>query len=643
MGERTDSLDVAVERVLARGGGAPRVAAPLGLGKPHRLINALYARVAADPRLSLRLYTALSLDPPQAAGELERRFLDPFVARHFGAGFPRLAYVEAQRRDALPANVAVEEFYLQSGALLTSTAAQRRHANLDYTHVARALVQRGIHCLVQRVAAGADGSLSLSCNTDLTFDVVDALVAAGQPRPLLVAEVDPALPWLGGQAAVDPAWFDVVVAPPGPHAPLFAAPRRPVGDVEHAIGLYASALVRDGGTLQIGIGALSDALCHALCLRQRDNATYRRVLAALDPELERHPAVIAGGGLGAFEEGLLGCSELLTDGFKSLVEAGVVRRRVVDDEAIMRRVVDGVASATDREALARGEYLRGAFYLGSSDFYAWLRNLDDDGRRGLGMRRVGDVNQLEAGHEALQRRQRRHMRCVNTCMQATALGAAASDQLADGRVVSGVGGQYNFVAMAHALDGARSLLLLRATRDVDGAPTSNVVWSHGNATIPRHLRDVFVSEYGIADLRDRSDEDCVRAMLAIADDRFAPGLVAAARDARKLVDAPAVRGRNTPEAVRAALRPFRGDGTLPDYPLGSDFTAVEQRLVRALAWLKAHAATSAGKLRTAAAAFTSRGADDAEALERMGLAAPTSATERLYARLLRHALAASAR
>ena len=43
---------------------------------------------------------------------------------------------------------------------------------------------------------------------------------------------------------------------------------------------------------------------------------------------------------------------------------------------------------------------------------------------------------------------------------ATALGAAVSDALGDGRVVSGVGGQFDFVAMAGELDDARSILML---------------------------------------------------------------------------------------------------------------------------------------------------------------------------------------
>ena len=89
--------------------------------------------------------------------------------------------------------------------------------------------------------------------------------------------------------------------------------------------------------------------------------------------------------------------------------------------------------------------------------------------------------------------QRRHARFVNTTMMVTGLGAAVSDTLDDGRVVSGVGGQYNFVAMAHALPEARSILCVRATRESRGEVTSSMPWSYGNATIPRHLRDIVVT------------------------------------------------------------------------------------------------------------------------------------------------------
>jgi acyl-CoA hydrolase len=649
---RLDSLDDAVETLLASIDGPLRVAAPLGIGKPHRLLNALYARMAADPSRPLHLYTALSLDPPTPANDLQRRFLAPFLSRQFGDDFPRLAYVDAMKRDALPAHIEVEEFYMQSGALLRSRQAQRRYASLNYTHVARAIADRGANVFVQKVAASADGRrLSLSSNTDLTFDAVDAVVARGLPRPLMVAEVDPALPWIENGASVDAAYFDLVVTPPGPHPKLFALPRQPVADAEYAIGFFASTLVRDGGTLQIGIGALADALSHALVLRHTDNARYRRVLRALDPDIEQHPAVIASGGLDPFAIGLYGCSEMINEGFRALVQAGVIRRKVVDDEVLMRRIYaseagDGSASEADLARLDReGEYLHGAFYLGSHDFYDWLRTLDDDARRGIGMRRVSEVNELYGGRESLERVQRRESRFFNTCMMATALGAAVSDALADGRVVSGVGGQYNFVAMAHALPCARSVLMLRATREEPGLPAiSSVLWNYGHTTIPRHLRDVYVSEYGIADLRGACDEDCVLAMAGIADARFQHALLDAAHRSGKVDSAtpdPRALARNTPQRLCEALAPFRADGSLPDYPLGSDFTPVEQRLVKALTWLKANTATRGAKLTTIARALfapKATSADDIEALARMGYGAPSGFGEALYARLVALAL-----
>ncbi|MGH8025753.1 MAG: acetyl-CoA hydrolase/transferase C-terminal domain-containing protein, partial [Pseudoxanthomonas sp.] len=291
-----DNIDEAVELLLKRIPGTLRVGAPLGIGKPHRLLNALYRRIEGEPSRRLEIYTALSLDPPTASSDLERRFLGPFASRHFGDDFVRLTYVEAMKRDALPSNIVVEEFYMQSGALLKSSQAQRAYTSLNYTQAAAGVAQRGANAILQKVAREPDPiqgkapRLSLSCNNDTTQDTVDAIRALGLPRPLLVAEIDPELPWIGGAAAVEESFFDIVIDPPGPYPKLFALPRQPVSDADYAIGLYASALVRDGGTLQIGIGALADALSHALALRHTDNGKYREVLHALDPELAHHPA-----------------------------------------------------------------------------------------------------------------------------------------------------------------------------------------------------------------------------------------------------------------------------------------------------------------------------------------------------------------
>lgn len=187
----------AVDLILQRVPGELRVGAPLGIGKPHRLLNALYRRIEPDPARPMAIYTALSLDPPSASADLERRFLKPFADRYFGEDFPRLDYVHAIKRDALPAHIRVEEFYMQSGALLASSQAQRSYSCLNYTHAAAAVAERRANVIVQKVAREPGGGrLSLSCNTDTTQDTLDAIAALGAPRPLMVAEIDPELPWI---------------------------------------------------------------------------------------------------------------------------------------------------------------------------------------------------------------------------------------------------------------------------------------------------------------------------------------------------------------------------------------------------------------------------------------------------------------
>ena len=109
-----------------------------------------------------------------------------------------------------------------------------------------------------------------------------------------------------------------------------------------------------------------------------------------------------------------------------------------------------------RERLNHGAVIHAGFFLGPQDFYTWLRELDEDDRQRIQMRSVTRINQLY-GHERLDRLHRRHARFVNTSMMVTLLGAFVSDGLEDGTVVSGVGGQYNFVAMAHALPDGRSV------------------------------------------------------------------------------------------------------------------------------------------------------------------------------------------
>jgi len=151
---------------------------------------------------------------------------------------------------------------------------------------------------------------------------------------------------------------------------------------------------------------------------------------------------------------------------------------------------------------------------------------------------------------------------------------------------------------------------------------------------------VFITEYGIADLRGKSDRDCIAAMLEIADSAFQEGLLRQARDAGKIEAGYSLPANNGPDAVSAALREARNGGYCRPFPFGTDFTPVERKLLPALSFLKERTATRpgmAGALLSAMAAGAGR-ADHEDALARMKLGTARGLREMVYRRLLAWAL-----
>jgi hypothetical protein len=186
------------------------------------------------------------------------------------------------------------------------------------------------------------------------------------------------------------------------------------------------------------------------------------------------------------------------------------------------------------------------------------------------------------------------------------------------------------------------MLTVEATRQAGSKTQSNIRWSYGHETIPRHLRDVIVTEYGVADIRGQSDADVIAAMLQVADSRFQAELARQAKDAGKLpksFEIPAAHRENFPERIAGALKPAREAGVLPSFPFGSDFTEVEQRLIPALQILQ-EAQRSPQRLPALLwQGLTSRpDAADRECLARLGLDRPETLSEHVYRALVSAAL-----
>src|SRR4029450_3525272 len=93
-----------------------------------------------------------------------------------------------------------------------------------------------------------------------------------------------------------------------------------------------------------------------------------------------------------------------------------------------------------------GALLHGGFMLGPRAFYEELRAMTDEERALFRMMPVSFTNELLGADWEAKVAQRRDARFSSSAMMATLGGAIVSDGLADGRVVSGVGGQFNFVA-----------------------------------------------------------------------------------------------------------------------------------------------------------------------------------------------------
>jgi hypothetical protein len=595
------------------------VGLPLGLGKANHIVNALYARAAADRSINLTFFTALTLEKPKPKNLLQWRFIAPVIDRLFG-GYPDLAYAAALRAGALPPNIRVTEFFFLAGRWQHVPMAQQHYVSANYTHVASYLLAAGVNVAFQLVAKRVvDGvpRYSLSCNTDISLELLAAR-AEGRASFKLIGQVNSELPFMPGPAELAADEFSAVLDSPETDFPLFAPPSEPISDTRYAIGLHAAGLVRDGGTLQIGIGQVGEALAQGLIVRHRDNGQYHEIMKRLVPGPEHLAALHTG----SFEHGLYGVSEMLFAAFLGLIDAGILKREV------------------------DGAVLHGAFFLGPKSFYRALREMTPERIARIQMAPVSFTNELYGGEQA-KRRARVDARFVNSVMMATLMGAAVSDGLESGQVVSGVGGQYNFVAQAFALAGARSVLTLEATRQAGARPQSNIRWSYGHETIPRHLRDVVITEYGVADLRGKSDAEVIAAMLQVADTRFQDDLARQAKDAGKLpknYEIPAAHRDNHPERIARALKPAREAGLLPSFPFGTDFTEVEQRLIPALQILQ-----DAERVPLSLAGLLWQGgtgqsdAADRECLARLGLDRPATLAERAYRALVSAALARSRR
>jgi acyl-CoA hydrolase len=707
--ENFTDLEQCVEALLGRVG--KKVVIAGGFGRPAHIFNELFRRAQADPGIQLTMITGASFSRPRGSNDLEKRFLDPFVERVFG-NLPELAYVQPYMRGQLPANIEVVEVFLQAGAFLRNSHAQQNYVYSNFTHWLRDMVEQGCNVFSQMTCKRViDGQLAYSMSGDAyALDILPRLQQLRDQgrRVAVIGQVNDELPFMYNDAIVPPETYDLILDDPKYNHTLLGPPSPPVDTTDYMIGLNASSLLPDGGTLQIGIGSLGDAITYGCIQRQEQNQRYQAVLKELGI-LEKFGGIIDSvGGTEPFREGLYGSTEMFADGFRHLYNHGILKRAVYDNADLQRlvnagsigskvtpetldilvgeglvagqlgqgdleflqkfgifrdtvsldngvlRCADGTGIAADLgdakalgqicqhclgDELKGGIVLHAGFFLGPQAMYEQLRNMPEAEAKKICMTDIAYVNQLY-GCEEIARQQRRKARFINTTIMVSLLGAACSDGLEDGGKISGVGGQYNFVAMAHALDDARSVLMCRSTRTKDDKVSSNIVWNYGHTTIPAHLRDIVITEYGIAMLRGQREKDVIARLLNIADSRFQEQLLQQAKDAGKIpkdYEIPEQYRDNLPERLDREAKRLRDGGMFPKFPFGTDFTHEELVLGDVLQNLKLKMGSRRTLFKTLAGAVGSALSPPEAAapyLARMGLDQPGDLKEAAIQKLI---------
>jgi 4-hydroxybutyrate CoA-transferase len=279
---------------------------------------------------------------------------------------------------------------------------------------------------------------------------VSYILPAARRAPLVIAQVNPRMPRTLGNAFLHRSQVDVWTAV---DEPLLEYPPTPIGPVERRIAGHVADLVPDGATLQVGVGAIPQAVMEALAGKKD-----------------------------------LGVHSLLVEHMLPLVRSGVITNA-------RKRLHPGrmdVGEIMGTEALFRWSHENPLINMEPSDV-------------------VHDPEVIGSLGDFVS---------VNSALEVDLLGQVNAESV-DGRQVTGIGGQFDFVLGAARAERGRAVIALPATAS-RGARSRIVARLAAGArvTTPRFLADYVVTEHGVAALRGKSDAGRAREMLHVADPAF---------------------------------------------------------------------------------------------------------------------------
>lgn len=286
---------------------------------------------------------------------------------------------------------------------------------------------------------------------------VDVARAAAETAPILVAQVNPRMPRVHGDGFIHISrihhWVEV-------DAPIPEFPQPPIGPIEDAIGHYTAQIIEDGATLQMGIGAVPDAVLTAL-------ANHRH--------------------LGIH-------TELMSDGVLRLVHSGAIDN--------------------SQKKIHPGKIVAG-FVTGTRRIYDFI---DDNPL--VAMLDIAYIN----NPTIIARNPK--VTAINSAVEIDLTGQVCADSVGH-RIISGVGGQMDFIRGASLSVGGKPIIALPSrTKKGESRLVPTLKPGAGVVTTRQHVHYV-ITEYGIADLYGKTLHERARALIQIAHPDDREGLVRA--------------------------------------------------------------------------------------------------------------------
>ncbi len=293
--------------------------------------------------------------------------------------------------------------------------------------------------LIQVSPPDSSGHCSLGPSVDIARAAMDAATT-------VIAQINPYIPRVHGDGFVHTDAIDIAVE----HAtPLPTVRPRSLGPVERAIGAHVASLIEDGATLQVGIGAIPDAVLEAL-------SSHRY--------------------LGVH-------SEMWSDGLLPLLRSGAIDN--------------------SRKAVHIGKTVAG-FVMGTREVYDYI-----DDNPATVLLDIGYVN-----HPNVIARNPK-VSAINSAVEVDLTGQVCADSIGP-NIISGVGGQMDFMRGASLSPGGKPIIALPSTTHSGASRiVSQLQPGAGVVTTRAHVHYV-VTEHGVADLYGKTLDERAHALTAIA-------------------------------------------------------------------------------------------------------------------------------